>query len=98
MTNKHLTTQPAAHRKETAVMTKATDNKVQEAVGQQSILAADDPFLSTDKIAKLFDVTTETIRSWIEAGTLPGVQINGRWKVRQSAVHRYLNEKYGESQ
>lgn len=59
----------------------------------------DDPFVSTAKIAKMFDVTTETVRNWItcEPPKMAGVQVNGRWKVRQSEVTRFANTKYGDT-
>lgn len=60
---------------------------------------ADDPYLSTARIARMFDVTTETVRNWMtsEPPKLPGVQVNGRWKARQSDVHKLAQQKYGDA-
>lgn len=55
----------------------------------------DDPFMPSAKIARMFGVTTETIRNWIANDILPGVQVNGRWMVRTSAVHALAQQKYG---
>lgn len=55
-----------------------------------------DPFLSSDKIAELFDVTGYTARGWLREGLIKGIKVNGRWKARKSEVMKFANEKYGE--
>lgn len=75
------------------------DNEVPSTPEPGSATVADpaDPYLSTVKVARIFSVTTETIRDWIERGTLAGHKINGRWYVRQSEVIRLANHKYGSN-
>ena len=59
-------------------------------------LAADiDPWLSTPKVAALFDVKTETVRDWIKQGKIAGVQINGQWRIRKSEVLRFGESRHG---
>lgn len=46
-------------------------------------------FIATPKVAELFDVTTETIRHWIDKGLLHAEKIDGRWYVtRESVIER----------
>lgn len=54
-----------------------------------------DPLLSTNKVAALFDVTSETVRDWIAQGKIEGVKINNIWRVRKSEVLRYGQQRHG---
>lgn len=56
-----------------------------------------DPFLSSDKVAEMFDVTGYTARLWLRDGLIRGIKVNGRWKARRSEVMKFANEKYGDS-
>lgn len=51
--------------------------------------------MSTERIAELFEVTAETVRNWIEKGDLPGVKVNGYYRVPLSAVRALAKERYG---
>lgn len=56
----------------------------------------DDPLLSPSKVAAIFDVTPYTVRTWLKSGALVGVKLDtGQWRVPQSEVRRYANNKYG---
>jgi predicted site-specific integrase-resolvase len=57
----------------------------------------DDRYLSTARVAHMFDVTTYTVRDWITSGKIAGVQINGRWKILLSEVTRFANERHGSN-
>lgn len=55
-----------------------------------------DPLLTVNTVAKMFGVTTYTVRLWLREGKLQGVKLNNeRWRVRQSEVERFANVKYG---
>lgn len=54
-----------------------------------------DGYYSTRRVAKLFDVTTETVVNWIKTNKLPATQINGRWKIKRSDVIAFGNAKHG---
>jgi excisionase family DNA binding protein len=56
---------------------------------------AADPYWSTAKIADYFDVEPSTVLRWIHDGELDGKKLNNKWKVRQSEVYRYRDEKFG---
>ncbi len=45
------------------------------------------------KLAKFFDVTTETIQEWCRKGKLPAFKIGKEWKVRVSDLQRAINRK-----
>lgn len=50
-----------------------------------------------DDVAKLFDVTPYTVRHWINTDMLHAVKIrSGHWRVPESAVEEFANQKYGE--
>ena len=59
------------------------------------IPSEDDPFLSPGKVAKIFDVKDYTVREWIDQGKLKAIKIAGRWRIQQSEITRFANEKYG---
>jgi excisionase family DNA binding protein len=54
-----------------------------------------EPHLSTERIAELFEVTAETVRNWIEKGSLPGVKVNGYFRIPLSAVRKLAKGRYG---
>jgi excisionase family DNA binding protein len=55
-----------------------------------------DRFLSTDKVAEIFDINGRTLRVWIKEGKIKAVKINNRWKIRESEVDRLANEEFGD--
>lgn len=50
---------------------------------------------TTKQVAKLCAVTTETVRNWITLGELPGVNLNGYWRVRHSDLKTFLDNRHG---
>lgn len=60
------------------------------------IPSQDDPLLSPQKIAKMFDVKAFTVRQWINDGKLKAVKVGNSWRVQQSEMVRFANEKYGD--
>ncbi len=55
-----------------------------------------DPLWSAEKVGQYFGVDKQTVIRWITDGDMDGGKINNRWKVRQSAVYKYRDEKYTE--
>lgn len=54
-------------------------------------------FYDTVKIAKLFSVTTETVRNWLNDGKFPNHKRVGRkWLIPESDVMALLHSTYGE--
>lgn len=56
----------------------------------------EETFYSTRHVAKMFHMTTETIRNWIKEGKIEGSLINGRWYIKRSEMIRFANDRHGE--
>jgi predicted site-specific integrase-resolvase len=57
-------------------------------------VSEEEQFLSTGKVAKMFDVRTQTVGEWIRDDKLKAQKINGRWKVSVAEVKRFGQAKY----
>lgn len=56
----------------------------------------EDPILQVITIAKIFEVEQRTVREWLKTGRLVGFKTaSGRWRIRQSEMVKFANEKYG---
>lgn len=53
---------------------------------------ADETWFTVEEIAEILKVHEQTIRGWLRAGRLEGVQIGRRagWRVSESALNRFL--------
>jgi excisionase family DNA binding protein len=49
-----------------------------------------DPLTISDLMG-LFDKTKQTIRKWLNNGTIPGYRIRGHWRVHKSDLREVLN-------
>lgn len=49
----------------------------------------------TEQIAELCQVTTETVRNWINEGKLRAIKLETTWRVKRSDLLEFLNERYG---
>lgn len=56
----------------------------------------DDPFLTVDSVAKIFDVKPYQVRAWIKEGKMEARMVLGRWRILKSEVKRVANEEYGK--
>lgn len=54
-----------------------------------------DPLLTTKEVADLFSVKPETVSDWIKQGKIPGVKINGYWRIKRSDMVAYARKNYG---
>lgn len=57
----------------------------------------DEALLTPEQVAEFFQVTPYTVREWLKDGKLPGTKPTGRWRVKQSDVIEFANQKYGEA-
>lgn len=57
-----------------------------------------DRMLKTSEVARIFDVKVYTVRQWIRDGRMSAVETaTGRYRVKESEVKRFANERYGAS-
>lgn len=68
-----------------------SDDDIAEQIKQ---IKGPEKFYSTNKVAELFEVTSETVRNWIEEGKLKAVKVNGLWRVPRDEVLRFANDRY----
>jgi chromosome partitioning protein len=52
---------------------------------------ADDTFLSTEEVAKLLSVHTNTVARWIKSGKLPSTKIGREYRIPRSAIENRVN-------
>lgn len=55
----------------------------------------DDPLLTVEQVADVFQVKPPTIRKWIKDGTIVGVKIGRHWRVYESEVTRLATSRHG---
>lgn len=49
---------------------------------------------TTAQVGELCEVTTETVRTWIENGQLPALKINNHYRIRKTDLRLFLTERY----
>lgn len=52
-----------------------------------------EPLLTIPDIARLFQVSTKTVRRWIDAGELRAHRLGRQWRIGASEVDRFLNAR-----
>lgn len=55
------------------------------------------PLLTTQEVAKIFSVKNYTVREWCKTGKIAAVRLDNGWRIPQSAVNDYANERYGDA-
>jgi len=65
-------------------------------------MSADDPIIEKQykvrDVAQIFSVTTETVRNWINNDHLAATKLeSGTYRIAESEVRRFANNKYGAS-
>lgn len=66
----------------------------------QSDAQEPDTLLKVSDVAKMFNVTSATVRIWLSDGTLKGVKI-GRgyyWRIYLSEARKLAKDKYGDNE
>ena len=59
--------------------------------------ASQEPLLTVPQVAELFQVTAQTIRNWIDHGTLPALRVGRAYRVRRADVDQLLERAAADS-
>jgi excisionase family DNA binding protein len=51
-----------------------------------------DSFLTVAEVAEMLKLNQQTVRNWIDQGSLPAVRVGRRVRIRQSDLDRLLHE------
>ncbi len=54
----------------------------------------DDTFLTVAEVAELLKLNQQTVRNWIDQGSLPALRVGRRVRIRRSDFNRLLEEGY----
>jgi excisionase family DNA binding protein len=58
-------------------------------------LMIDDELLTLKEAAKILKVSTRTLFTWLQRGDLTGHKAGRAWRIRRSAIERFLDERPG---
>lgn len=56
--------------------------------------ALDDSFLTVAEVAELLKLNQQTVRNWIDQGSLPAHRVGRRVRIKRSDLERLLEEGY----
>ena len=59
---------------------------------------AQEPFLTVAEVAELLKINQQTVRNWIDQGSLPAVRVGRRVRIRSSDLDQILSAGYQASQ
>lgn len=59
------------------------------------VISEIEPFISTNTVAEMFEVTNETVRNWIAAGKIKAFKVGPVYRLRKKDVIDFANEHYG---
>lgn len=62
--------------------------------GNQGQGLGDDTFLTVAEVAELLKLNQQTVRNWIDQGSLPALRVGRRVRIRRSDLNRLLEEGY----
>jgi excisionase family DNA binding protein len=54
----------------------------------------DDSFLTVAEVAEMLRLNQQTVRNWIDQGSLPALRVGRRVRIRRSDLERILAEGY----
>ena len=54
----------------------------------------EDSFLTVAEVAELLKLNQQTVRNWIDQGSLPALRVGRRVRIRRSDLNRLLEEGY----
>jgi len=54
----------------------------------------EDTFLTVAEVAELLRLNQQTVRNWIDAGSLPALKVGRRVRIRRSDLNRMLESGY----
>lgn len=58
----------------------------------------EESFLTVAEVAELLRLNQQTVRNWIDAGTLPAVRVGRRVRIKRSDLNRIVEAGYQGSQ
>jgi excisionase family DNA binding protein len=58
----------------------------------------EDPFLTVAEVAELLKLNQQTVRNWIDAGSLPAVRIGRRVRIKREDLDRIVDSGYQAGQ
>jgi excisionase family DNA binding protein len=61
------------------------------------VTAPQEQLLTVPQVAELFQVTAQTIRNWIDHGTLPALRVGRAYRVRRADVDQLLERAGADS-
>jgi len=56
--------------------------------------SAEESFLTVAEVAELLKLNQQTVRNWIDQGSLPALRVGRRVRIRRSDLNRLLEEGY----
>ena len=62
--------------------------------GDMSYRDVEDSFLTVAEVADTLKLNQQTVRNWIDQGSLPAVRVGRRVRIRRSDFERLLAESY----
>ena len=45
------------------------------------------------EVSELLAVNVQTVRVWLRTGQLRGININGRWRVKESELQKFMDSR-----
>jgi excisionase family DNA binding protein len=54
----------------------------------------EESFLTVAEVAELLRLNQQTVRNWIDAGTLPAIRVGRRVRIKRSDLNRILESGY----
>ena len=45
------------------------------------------------QVAEILQVKDYTVREWLKSGQLKGINLNGRWRVKESALEDFMQSR-----
>jgi excisionase family DNA binding protein len=54
----------------------------------------EETFLTVAEVAELLRLNQQTVRNWIDAGTLPAIRVGRRVRIKRSDLNRILESGY----
>lgn len=54
----------------------------------------EDSFLTVAEVAEMLKLNQQTVRNWIDQGSLPALRVGRRVRIRRSDLDRLLEESY----
>jgi excisionase family DNA binding protein len=54
----------------------------------------DEPFLTVAEVAEILRLNPQTVRNWIDAGSLPAIHVGRRVRIKRADLDRILENGY----